>query len=208
MAAARPEVIQGYMADIAASGEGTVRPHWRIPFPAIYYVIPGQENTLPYVGIVDLESYVPNSSDQKKRHRKNPGRYRVPRSGVVQVLISNPEKTGLKLFLVKYDFRDMPSNTHTFLRQRCYSAQGDTSLGSVRYALHLRFLCSKHGRVYLYRDIRVIFTARTPDSSESLRTVTEGPIPHYSPVKSGLVSVVEESPQSEAVDSMRSLTLS
>lgn len=53
--------------------------------------------------------------------------------------------------------------------------------------LHCRFLCSKSKRVYLHRDIRLIFARRAPDtdpdnSKVALYTSTEGPLePMYSP---------------------------
>ena len=51
-----------------------------------------------------------------------------------------------------------------------------------------RFLCSKSGRVYLHKDIRLIFAGRAPDTDPdftqvTLTTLTEGPpSPKYGPL--------------------------
>lgn len=58
----------------------------------------------------------------------------------------------------------------------------------VHYAPVLRFLCSKSGRVYLHKDIRLIFACRAPDiepdfSRVTLITVMEAPpSPKYGPL--------------------------
>ncbi len=88
--------------------------------------------------------------------QKHPGRFRVPAAGVLQLLVSNPENTGIKVFIVKYDFRAMPPSTHTFLRQRTFVGQsygppGVTSSVAPQYAIHVRFMSSKSGKIYLYK---------------------------------------------------------
>ncbi|KAG0090858.1 hypothetical protein BGZ93_009114 [Podila epicladia] len=108
-----------------------------------------------------------------------PGGMRIPLRGQVQVVIKNPNKTAVKVFLVPYDFSDMPSGTKTFLRQKHYSTgpgMGPSSGqgGTLRYAIHLQFCCPAPGYVYLYRSIRVVFANRVPDGKESLRVVMEG----------------------------------
>ena len=97
-------------------------------------------------------------------------------------MIKNPNKTVVKVFLVPYDFTDMPPGTKTFLRQKHYSTgpgMGPLSAtaqsgGTLRYAIHLQFCCPAPGYVYLYRGIRVVFANRVPDGKESLRVVLEG----------------------------------
>ncbi|KAJ3317301.1 hypothetical protein HDU76_001236, partial [Blyttiomyces sp. JEL0837] len=60
--------------------------------------------------------------------RKNwPGGYRLPPKGQLQIIIKNPSRTAVKVFLVPYDFRDMPPNTKTFLRQKIYSVSNTPS---------------------------------------------------------------------------------
>lgn len=107
---------------------------------------------------------------------------RIPLRGQVQVMIKNPNKTVVKVFLVPYDFMDMPAGTKTFLRQKYYStglgvgpvSSNPNSGGTLRYAIHLQFCSPAPGFVYLYRSIRVVFANRVPDGKESLRVVLEG----------------------------------
>ncbi|KAG0074098.1 hypothetical protein BGZ92_003530 [Podila epicladia] len=130
---------------------------------------------LPYVGNLDLD----NALRGERRFARMPGGMRIPLRGQVQVVIKNPNKTAVKVFLVPYDFSDMPSGTKTFLRQKHYSTgpgMGPSSGqgGTLRYAIHLQFCCPAPGYVYLYRSIRVVFANRVPDGKESLRVVMEG----------------------------------
>lgn len=155
------------------------------------------EAPTPYVGIIDL--------DQGLKHRRPKGLYRLPDKGVVQVVIKNPEKTGIKVFIVPYDFQDMPNRTKTFLRQRTVAEQTpEPVLGpcpaamlrcrsppvsksrpaarrTLQYAIHLQFLKCKKGKLYLCKDVRVIFSHRAPDSSQKVLTTSEGPSPKYTP---------------------------
>ncbi|KAF9127267.1 hypothetical protein BGW39_005989 [Mortierella sp. 14UC] len=136
---------------------------------------------LPYVGNLDLDSGFRGA----RRFARMPGGMRIPLRGQVQVMIKNPNKTVVKVFLVPYDFTDMPSGTKTFLRQKYYSTGAGMgpvsstvgssgSSGTLRYAIHLQFCCPAPGYVYLYRSIRVVFANRVPDGKESLRVVLEG----------------------------------
>ncbi|KAG0274519.1 hypothetical protein BGZ95_009698 [Linnemannia exigua] len=136
---------------------------------------------LPYVGNLDLDSGFRGA----RRFARMPGGMRIPLRGQVQVMIKNPNKTVVKVFLVPYDFTDMPPGTKTFLRQKYYSTcagmgpvsstvGSSGSSGTLRYAIHLQFCCPAPGYVYLYRSIRVVFANRVPDGKESLRVVLEG----------------------------------
>lgn len=134
---------------------------------------------LPYVGNLDLDSGFRGA----RRFARMPGGMRIPLRGQVQVMIKNPNKTVVKVFLVPYDFTDMPSGTKTFLRQKYYSTGAgmgpvsstvSSNSGTLRYAIHLQFCCPAPGYVYLYRSIRVVFANRVPDGKESLRVVLEG----------------------------------
>jgi hypothetical protein len=171
--------VTGFMAEIGACGAGKTPKHITLDLPAAFYKLPGESSPSPYVGKIQLDD----------DHEEMPGgRYRVPTHGLVQVMIYNPERTGIKVFLVKYDFRDMPRRSRTFLRQRTFveipgerDADGECRR-RLLYAVHLRFICTRPGRVYLHKDIRVVFTHRAPDPSEKIKTITEGPSnPVYSP---------------------------
>jgi hypothetical protein len=61
-------------------------------------------------------------SEEDQFRKKWAGGYRLPMKGQLQIIIKNPSRTAVKVFLVPYDFRDMPPNTKTFLRQKIYSS--------------------------------------------------------------------------------------
>src|SRR5204863_8845212 len=122
------------------------------------------------------------------------GSYRIPQKGQLQIVIKNPNKTAVKLFLVPYDLKDMEPGTKTFIRQRSYSTgpviempiASSPSSGpgvsqksplkldnandrpTLRYLIHLHICCPSRGRYYLYKSIRVVFANRVPDGKEKL----------------------------------------
>lgn len=153
---------------------------------------------------------------REKRHRRSQspkappgGSYRIPQQGQLQIVIKNPNKTAVKLFLVPYDLSDMEPGTKTFIRQRSYSAgpiidmplSARKNLGTdrpeaslnptedpkdkpvLRYLIHLNICCPSKGRYYLHSSIRVVFANRVPDGKEKLRNETQYPEPRYSPYK-------------------------
>ncbi|EEA25721.1 hypothetical protein TMatcc_006048 [Talaromyces marneffei ATCC 18224] len=137
------------------------------------------------------------------------GSYRIPQRGQLQIVIKNPNKTAVKLFLVPYDLDDMEPGTKTFIRQRSYSAgpiidmpltarknlgtdRPEASLNptsdpkdkpTLRYLIHLNICCPSKGRFYLHSTIRVVFANRVPDGKEKLRNEIQLPEPRYSPYK-------------------------
>ncbi|BCR97194.1 uncharacterized protein AKAW2_30513S [Aspergillus luchuensis] len=153
---------------------------------------------------------------REKRHRraespKSPpgGCYRIPQHGQLQIMIKNPNKTAVKLFLVPYDLSDMEPGTKTFIRQRSYSVgpiidmplsarknygtdRPEASLNAsedpkdkptLRYLIHLNICCPSRGRFYLHSSIRVVFANRVPDGKEKLRNEIQCPDPRYTPYK-------------------------
>jgi hypothetical protein len=147
--------------------------------------------------------------------------YHIPKKGTVQVVsynllvnhlyaslftlsfqtLLNPNKTVVKIYFVKYDFSDMPPNSHTFLRQktlsRPYHGSPIPAIPALHYLIHLRcmalhtdftlnkwcldvslllticrFLCSRSGHLYLHRNIRLIFACRAPDTDPDLSKVS------------------------------------
>lgn len=141
----------------------------------------------------------------KKRRRTSPasapprGSYRIPEQGQIQIIIKNPNKTAVKLFLIPYDLSGMQPGTKTFVRQRSYSAdrvidgplasnpQSDEPLRSgkskLRYLIHLNICSTSKGRFYLYQQIRVVFANRVPDNKEQLRNEIQVPQPRFSAYK-------------------------
>ena len=141
----------------------------------------------------------------KKRRRPSPasapprGSYRIPEQGQLQIIIKNPNKTAVKLFLIPYDLSGMEPCTKTFVRQRSYSAdpvvdsllsskaQSDPGFVSgkptLRYLIHLNICSTSKGRFYLYQQIRVVFANRVPDNKEQLRNEIQVPQPRFSAYK-------------------------
>lgn len=77
--------------------------------------------------------------------------YSVPRVGTVQATLLNPLGMVVRMFVVPYDFRDMPNMSQTFIRQRVLAFDEGSNPGTdvrtlsaveqmkiLRYAIHLR----------------------------------------------------------------------
>ncbi|KAI0882773.1 uncharacterized protein GGS22DRAFT_168692 [Annulohypoxylon maeteangense] len=122
------------------------------------------------------------------------GSYRIAEKGQIQIIIKNPNKTAVKLFLVPYDLAGMEPGTKTFIRQRSYSAGPiienmplkDSGTGDrpiLRYLVHLHICCPSRGRYYLYKSIRVVFANRVPDGKERLRNEITLPEPRFTSYK-------------------------
>lgn len=129
------------------------------------------------------------------------GGYRIPEQGQLQIILKNPNKTAVKLFLVPYDLAGMPPGTKTFIRQRAFSAgpvvdmpltaTGGQPISSIsnaedprdrpvlRYLIHLHICCPSKGRFFLYKSIRVVFANRVPDGKERLRNEIQLPEPRF-----------------------------
>lgn len=163
--------------------------------------------------------------EKRKRRSMSPkvppgGCYRIPPQGQLQIVLKNPNKTAVKLFLVPYDFSDMEPGQKTFIRQRSYSAgpiidmptAARRNLGTdrpeaalsnsddpndrpiLRYLIHLHICCPSKGRYYLYKSIRVVFANRVPDGKEKLRNEIQLPDPKYSVYKPTRDSITSQPP--------------
>ncbi|KAL1596741.1 hypothetical protein SLS59_007772 [Nothophoma quercina] len=162
--------------------------------------------------------------EKKKRRSTSPkappgGCYRIPAEGQLQIVLKNPNRTAVKLFLVPYDVSDMEPGQKTFIRQRSYSAgpiidmplSSRKNLGTdrpeaalshsddprdrpvLRYLIHLHICCTGKGRYYLYKSIRVVFANRVPDGKEKLRNEIQQPEPKYSTYKPSRDSTTAQS---------------
>ncbi|CEJ00733.1 hypothetical protein RMCBS344292_14782 [Rhizopus microsporus] len=141
-------------------------PHWSILFPATFYDFQDDHST-PYVGTVDIQDHL------QSKNLSMPG-YRIPPKGQIQVVVKNPNKTAVKLFLIPYDFTDMPRNSKTFLRQKSYGEQpGHHDV--LRYAIHLHVCRTEKKRIYIYKHIRIVFANRIADAREKFKVICEGP---------------------------------
>lgn len=168
--------------------------------------------------------------EKKKRRSTSPksppgGSYRIPQQGQLQIVIKNPNKTAVKLFLVPYDLSDMEPGQKTFIRQRSYSAgpiidmplSSRGNLGTdrpeaalstsddpndrpiLRYLIHIHICCPSKGRYYLYKSIRVVFANRVPDGKEKLRNEIQMPEPRYSTYKASRDSLAQQVASSAAL---------
>ncbi|KAK4544606.1 hypothetical protein LTR36_004178 [Oleoguttula mirabilis] len=163
------------------------------------------------------DTHITRRRRQKQKRRsgspKAPpgGSYRIPQQGQLQIILKNPNKTAVKLFLVPYDLSDMEPGQKTFIRQRSYSAgpiidmplSSRKNLGTdrpeaalntsddpnerpmLRYLVHLHMCCPSKGRYFLYKSVRVVFANRVPDGKEKLCNEIQLPEPRYSAYKPG-----------------------
>ncbi|KAG7476527.1 hypothetical protein MATL_G00083830 [Megalops atlanticus] len=178
--------IEGFTAEIGASGSYCPQ-HATLPVQVTYYDISEHSAPSPFLGVIYLEPL------GKKG-------YSVPKAGTIQVTLFNPNKTVVKMFLVTYNFEDMPVNHVTFLRHRIFlvpveegERQGEEPDGRVTdrkkilcYLIHLRFQSSKSGKIYLHNDIRLLFSRKSIEVDTGipyeLKSFTEVPRnPKYSP---------------------------
>ncbi|KAJ8339104.1 hypothetical protein SKAU_G00358900 [Synaphobranchus kaupii] len=180
--------IEGFTAEIGASGSYCPQ-HATLPVQVTYYDISEHSAPSPFLGVICLEPL------GKKG-------YSVPKAGTIQVTLFNPNKTVVKMFLVTYNFEDMPVNHVTFLRHRIFlvpvgevegERQGEGQEGGATdrkkilcYLIHLRFQSSKSGKIYLHNDIRLLFSRKSIEVDTGipyeLKSFTEVPRnPKYSP---------------------------
>ncbi|KAJ8005613.1 hypothetical protein DPEC_G00119760 [Dallia pectoralis] len=183
--------IEGFTAEIGASGSYCPQ-HATLPVHVTYYDISEHSAPSPFLGVISLEPL------GKKG-------YSVPKAGTIQVTLFNPNKTVVKMFLVTYNFGDMPVNHMTFLRHRIFLVPVEETEpdGKVEgppepratpterrkilcYLTHLRFQSSKSGKIYLHNDIRLLFSRKSIEVDSGipyeLKSFTEVPKnPKYSP---------------------------
>lgn len=177
--------IEGFTAELGASGSYCPQ-HVTLPVDVSYYNISEHSAPSPFLGVINLESL------GKKG-------YNVPKAGTIQVTLFNPNKTVVKMFLVTYDFSDMPPNHITLLRHRIFLVPVEENAGTCEnmensdvkrkvlcYLIHLRFQSSKSGKIYLHSDIRLLFSRKSSEVDAGipyeLKSFTEMPRnPKYSP---------------------------
>ena len=183
----------------------------------------GREDCPPQLAAGALSKIDQRLRRRKKKRRRSSsprappgGSYRIPQKGQLQIVIKNPNKTAVKLFLVPYDLDGMEPGTKTFVRQRSYSAGPiiETPLRSttntadaavadsgkdrptLRYLIHLHICCPSRGRFFLYKSVRVVFANRVPDGKEHLRNEIQLPDPRYSLYRPGRESTHGSAPSS------------
>ena len=181
------------------------------------HIPPAGSNYVDGIDIVDpphTNQFTERERRRAEKHKKRStsprappgGSYRIPEKGQLQIIIKNPNKTAVKLFLIPYDLSGMESGTKTFIRQRIYSAGPiiNTALSSssqvstpnpldrptLRYLVHLHICSPSSGRFYLYKSIRIVFANRVPDGKEKLRSEISLPEPRFTVYKPGRDSVL------------------
>uniref|UniRef100_A0A8C6Z6N9 Atos homolog protein B n=1 Tax=Nothoprocta perdicaria TaxID=30464 RepID=A0A8C6Z6N9_NOTPE len=165
--------IEGFTAEIGASGSYCPQ-HATLPVDVTYFDISEHSAPSPFLGVIDLEAL------GKKG-------YSVPKAGTIQVTLFNPNKTVVKMFLVTYDFQDMPANHMTFLRHRIFLVPVGEEEGAVPLlSSPRRFHSSKSGKIYLHDTIRLLFSRKSIEVDSGipyeLKSFTEMPRnPCYSP---------------------------
>ena len=90
--------------------------------------------------------------------------------------MANPNKSLVKVFVVRYDLADMPPSHRTFVRQRQVTREGRVT----RHAIHVSFVTNSRGHVYLAGPIRALFTAGSNDEALDLECLHPGD-PRFSP---------------------------
>nr|XP_048276239.1 protein FAM214B isoform X1 [Myodes glareolus]XP_048276240.1 protein FAM214B isoform X1 [Myodes glareolus]XP_048276241.1 protein FAM214B isoform X1 [Myodes glareolus]XP_048276242.1 protein FAM214B isoform X1 [Myodes glareolus]XP_048276243.1 protein FAM214B isoform X1 [Myodes glareolus]XP_048276244.1 protein FAM214B isoform X1 [Myodes glareolus] len=171
--------IEGFTAEIGASGSYCPQ-HVTLPVTVTFFDVSEQNAPAPFLGVVDLNPL----------GRKG---YSVPKVGTIQVTLFNPNQTVVKMFLVTFDFSDMPAAHMTFLRHRLFlvpvgeEGNANPTHRLLCYLLHLRFRSSRSGRLSLHGDIRLLFSRRSLELDTGLpyelQAVTEAPHnPRYSPL--------------------------
>jgi len=149
-------VFSGFSAKLTASSpHNGSSAHIQIPFDTHYYHLEDFNRT-PYAASIILPQ----------------DRFRIAPAGLLQVTLSNPSGTPIKVFVVRYDLSTMPPNSKTFLRQITRTAEPPHIL---QYAVQFTIICTKHKRLYIYKNIRVVFPHRVPDEQEKLEVICQSP---------------------------------
>lgn len=152
--------MPGYKVLLGASGCYCTN-QITIPAYTFFYELNAEHLSTPYVVCVDFP--LPNNElydiyliehifhlqcEVSMPPRKG---YVIPRTGHVQATLLNPNGMVVRMFVVAYDFRDMPAMSQTFVRQRILSFDENANPGKsvddltaseqmkqLRYAIHLR----------------------------------------------------------------------
>ncbi len=64
---------------------------------------------------------------------------------------------------------------HETQRQKSYSEQASNHPDVLRYAIHLHICRTEKKRIYIYRNIRIVFANRIADAREKFKVICEGP---------------------------------
>uniref|UniRef100_A0A0N5ABG1 DUF4210 domain-containing protein n=1 Tax=Syphacia muris TaxID=451379 RepID=A0A0N5ABG1_9BILA len=178
--------VRGYRLQITASGSFCA-PHLTLPVEAFFFNFSGDNAPSPNFGRCSLEDV----------GRKG---YHIPKKGLIQATLFNPQGTVVCLFVAQFDVTEMPPFYQTFLRQRQFFMPPECPYEKInrswlRYLIHLRLATDRRCRVYIHGDIRVLFSQKSDldavnttlndvGNYYTLRSFTEMPQkPRFSPRK-------------------------
>ncbi|GFT24078.1 protein FAM214A [Nephila pilipes] len=149
--------VQGFYAEIGASGS-FFPSHLTLPADVSFYDLGNShQGAAPYVAHVNLEN----------------AEYFLPRRGAMQVTLFNPSETVVKMFVLNYDLSTMPPMCHTFIRQKIYYLPVCSTEGSpetqkwLRFIIHLKFASSKSGKIFLFKDFKIVVLNKSNDDAAS-----------------------------------------
>ncbi|CAF1175176.1 unnamed protein product [Adineta ricciae] len=174
-------ILDGFTVKLGASGL-FIPKQAVLPVTTFWFNVSEHQAASPYLGFINLQSL-------PKRG------YHTPTKGTITLALLNPNGTAVHLFLIVYDFSDMPADHRTFIRQRIVlmpenSTHQNTVRENLRYLAHIRFVTSQTGKLYMHSDIRLIFARNKLDYDErsgngkpQLVTLTDVPTPKYWPRK-------------------------
>ncbi|XP_055374659.1 protein Atossa [Condylostylus longicornis] len=100
--------VAGFKVLLGASGQFCPT-QLTIPAASYFYELQGESLSTPYVCEIRLS-------------RKG---YTIPRVGTIQATLLNPFGTVVRMFVIPYDFHDMPPMNQTFIRQRILAVDSD-----------------------------------------------------------------------------------
>ena len=160
--------MDGFTAELGASGLFCPR-HITLPVTASFFSLSEHEGTSPYlvsgeylhcsyIVMISCQFNIQGQIDLSGVGKRG---YHIPKKGTVQVVsydlsisclhpslflsiqtLLNPNQTVVKIYFVKYDFSDMPPNSHTFLRHKTLSRPCHGSpapaIPVLHYLIHLR----------------------------------------------------------------------
>lgn len=165
-------ILEGFNLDVGAIGSFCpthIKNNLTVRYFSTVEDSPVEASPSPYLGIFKI----PKTRASKRG-------YQIPKSGHIQLTLFNPEGSVVRIFSIPYDYSEMPPSSKTILRQRIMLA----SSKRLKYLIHLRISSSRSGKIFLYSEIRLIFTTvnqvcQTDSASDKEEYITQ--LDHPSP---------------------------
>eukprot|EP00045_Choanoeca_perplexa_P010660 m.109611 g.109611 ORF g.109611 m.109611 type:complete len:554 (-) comp15348_c0_seq1:1128-2789(-) len=161
-----PCTVKGFTVKITTSSAALNPTPVKLPITAKYYHLSDQRFN-PYVASLDLNIELLAVAKGKR------GRLRVPKKGQLQLVVFNPEQTGVKVFVVPYDMSTIQPLQRTRIRQRTHVVNPSDQSANLLYALHLQLQANRKGRLYLVDDIKMVLASCPPHTEDRVETETQ-----------------------------------